>query len=250
MPQSANQDDISLELQETIQKLNTILAQLKAGSGVNQPSTTLVKQLVNTTEAIQNIVSPTPLLRRVPLALVGLLFLILVGLGVYFYNFWPSQPKVVQTPPIVKPSQEVITPEPVLSEPESIPSEEVQEVPLLEEPVEQVQPELTEVSLTPEQSFLAGLKQSLNVYNSQLQEELINSVMVDFEHSALKVKLNQSWFDLSEVQQNRLAAEIWQRAQNLAFSKLELADSQGSIVARSPVVGKDMVIFQRTLASD
>jgi hypothetical protein len=65
-----------------------------------------------------------------------------------------------------------------------------------------------------------------------------------------KVKLNQSWFDLSEVQQNRLAAEIWQRAQNLAFSKLELADSQGSIVARSPVVGKDMVIFQRTLASD
>ena len=105
-----------------------------------------------------------------------------------------------------------------------------------------------EVALTPEQTFLAGIKQSISSYNSQLHDELIASVKVDFERSFLQVKLEPLWYDLSDVQQDRLADDIWRHAKDMAFAKIELADGDGTILARSPVVGKDMVILQRTKA--
>jgi hypothetical protein len=59
------------------------------------------------------------------------------------------------------------------------------------------------------------------------------------------VKISDIWYNLEKSQQDKLAAEILQRSQELNFIHLEIVDSQKKIIARSPVVGNEMIIFNR-----
>jgi hypothetical protein len=51
--------------------------------------------------------------------------------------------------------------------------------------------------------------------------------------------------NLKESQQDKLADEILRRSNELDFSKLEITDLKGTLLARSPVVGPNMVILKR-----
>jgi ABC-type molybdenum transport system ATPase subunit/photorepair protein PhrA len=57
-----------------------------------------------------------------------------------------------------------------------------------------------------------------------------------------------SAYELSGDRQNKLADEMLKRAQELDFSKLEITDIQGTLLARSPVVGPNMIILQRAIS--
>jgi hypothetical protein len=59
------------------------------------------------------------------------------------------------------------------------------------------------------------------------------------------VKISDIWYNLEKSQQDKLAAEILQRSQELNFIHLEIVDYQKKIIARSPVVGNEMIIFNR-----
>ncbi|MBD0337065.1 MAG: hypothetical protein ICV62_16380, partial [Cyanobacteria bacterium Co-bin13] len=56
-------------------------------------------------------------------------------------------------------------------------------------------------------------------------------------------------YDLMRSQQEQLTQDLYQRAQELTFTKLYLFDNEAVLVARSPVVGSRMVILQRSLSS-
>jgi len=241
MSKPADKEAISLQLQETIEKLEEILVQVKANPKQNYPSATLLRRLADATESLQGSVAKPSLVKKLSPLLATILLLVVLGGGIYFYNLNRANLTQVAQAPIELSEQEPVE----QVEPNQV-SE--QEPPVIAQEEEEETIPDQEVALTPEQTFLAGIKQSISSYNSQLHDELIASVKVDFERSFLQVKLEPLWYELSDVQQDRLAEDIWRHAKDMAFAKIELADGDGAILARSPVVGKDMVILQRTKA--
>jgi hypothetical protein len=99
--------------------------------------------------------------------------------------------------------------------------------------------------LTPEQSLIAGIQNQVAEITNHYGNGLIYAIEANFQSSRLIVKVSNGWYDLKESQQNKLADEILSRANTLDFSKLEITDLKGALLARSPVVGPNMVILKR-----
>jgi hypothetical protein len=99
--------------------------------------------------------------------------------------------------------------------------------------------------LTPEQSLIAGIQNQVAEITNRYGNGLIQSIEANFEASRLIVKVSDGWYDLKESQQNKLADEILRRSNELDFSKLQITDLKETLLARSPVVGSNMVILKR-----
>lgn len=104
---------------------------------------------------------------------------------------------------------------------------------------------LPETSLTPDPERIAALQEQVTAVTEQYSSGLIQSVQATFQRGRLTVKLGDGWYRLGAPQQDQLAAELWQRSQKLGFGKLELVDLEGHRLARTPVVGEEMIILQR-----
>ena len=78
---------------------------------------------------------------------------------------------------------------------------------------------------------------------------MIQSIQVNFEGSSLTVKVGSDWYNLKSSEQDKLAAQMLERSRELDFSHLEITAPQGTLLARSPVVGKDMIILKRVLGN-
>ncbi|WP_017651930.1 hypothetical protein [Fortiea contorta] len=152
----------------------------------------------------------------------------------------------VEEVPVPAPTPTVtITPEIVTVTPEPQPSPEVTPEP---EPEAEPSPEPTPtpaVELTPEQTLIAAIENQVAEISDRFADKLIKSIQANFLTSNLTVKISDNWYTLEPSQQDKLAAEIQQRSQQLDFSHLEILDSQEQLIARSPVVGTKMVIFKR-----
>ena len=112
--------------------------------------------------------------------------------------------------------------------------------PVAVEPVPQPEPELT-----PEQRLIASIQEQVSEVTREYAEGLIQSIEANFQGSLLVVKVGDQWYNIAEFRQNKLAAEMFARAKALDFSKLDITDVKGSLVARSPVVGGEMIIVRR-----
>ncbi|MGB5963509.1 MAG: hypothetical protein WBG73_22925 [Coleofasciculaceae cyanobacterium] len=111
------------------------------------------------------------------------------------------------------------------------------------QPVEVEPPPVPE--LTPEQSLIAGIQNQVAEITSKYGDGLIKSIEANFEDSRLVVKVADGWYALKESGQNKLADEVFSRANELDFSKLQIFDLKGTLLARNPVVGPNMVILKR-----
>ncbi|MBD1939832.1 hypothetical protein [Microcoleus sp. FACHB-68] len=112
------------------------------------------------------------------------------------------------------------------------------------EPVPEPTPELT-----PEQRLIASIQQQVTEVTTEYAEGLIQSIEANFQGSLLVVKVSDDWYNLKNGRQDKLAKEMLQRAKDLDFSRLKITDSQSIVVARSPVIGPDMVILKRRVTS-
>ncbi len=132
------------------------------------------------------------------------------------------------------------TPPPVEEEPTPIPEE------VTKEPEPEITPTPTPtVVLTPEQILIATIENQVAEVSDRFASGLVKSIQANFLTSSLDIKISDDWYTLTESEQNKLAAEILQRSQELDFTHLEITDSQNRLVARNPVVGTEMVIFRR-----
>ncbi|MGK7876871.1 MAG: hypothetical protein AB4426_27355 [Xenococcaceae cyanobacterium] len=111
------------------------------------------------------------------------------------------------------------------------------------QPVENAPPPQPE--LTPEQSLIAAIQNQVAEITSQYEEELILSIEANFLDSRLIVTVSDDWYELGDSQQDQLANEMLDRSRKLDFRRLEITASEGPLLARSPVVGENMVILQR-----
>ncbi|OBQ38373.1 MAG: hypothetical protein AN487_07600 [Anabaena sp. CRKS33] len=186
----------------------------------------------------------------------------LVTIGITIFLFIPKSTQVAVVPPV----EEVIPPKPVI-EPElkatPVLEPEPKPTPVLEPepkptPVLEPEPKPTPVlELTPEASLLVAIENqfseiSVFVKNTKdknkdknIVSQLIKPIVANFRTGDLTLKISDIWYSLEKYQQDKLAADILQRSQELNFTHLKIVDSQEKIIARSPVVGNEMIIFQR-----
>ncbi|MBD2681666.1 MULTISPECIES: hypothetical protein [Nostoc] len=167
----------------------------------------------------------------------------------------PTPTPTITTPP------ESVTPEPQPPEEITPPPEEVTP-PEAQQPPEEITPSpepeviptptptpTPTIELTPEQALIVAIENQVAEISDRIASGLIKSIQANFRTSNLTVTINDDWYTLPESQQDRLAAEILQRSQQLDFTHLEIIDSQNRLVARNPVVGNEMVIFKRQATS-
>jgi hypothetical protein len=166
-----------------------------------------------------------------------------------------SPPATITTPPEVEtlPPSPVVeeTPPPVVEETPPPVAEEtpppVEETPP-PEPEPEPEPEPTPpptVILTPEQSLIAAIENQVAEVSDRFASGLIQSIQANFRTSRLAVTINDEWYNLQPSQQEKLLSQMLQRSKELDFSHLDIVDSQGRLVARNPVVGTEMIVFQR-----
>ncbi|MEH2280902.1 MAG: hypothetical protein V7K90_06090 [Nostoc sp.] len=144
----------------------------------------------------------------------------------------PQPPEEITPPPEVQITPPTPEPEPI-STPTPIPTPTP--TPIIE--------------LTPEQALIAAIENQVAEISDRVASGLIKSIQANFRTSNLTVKISNDWYTLNESQQDKLAAEILQRSQELDFTHLEIIDSQNRLIARNPVVGTEIVIFKRQTAS-
>ena len=111
------------------------------------------------------------------------------------------------------------------------------------QPVEIIPP----APLTPEQSLIAAIQNQVAEITDRMGGGLVKSVQADFSIGLLSVQVAEDWYKLSEVEQNQLASQMWKEANSLNFSKLQIANLAGTLIARSPVVGSEMIILERVI---
>ncbi len=107
-----------------------------------------------------------------------------------------------------------------------------------------IEPE--QLQLTPEQTLITALQTKVAEILKDYPEDLLNSVEVDFGQHSLVVKVSDLWYELNESRQTKLANQILERSRKLDLTKLELKDIRGTLVARNPVVGNQVIILQKT----
>ncbi len=134
--------------------------------------------------------------------------------------------------------------EPIAPSPVATPIVEEPASPIVEPTSEPEEPALPVVELTPEQKLIASIQDQVVTVAAPYASGLIQTIKPNFGKSRLSVLVADNWYELSRSQQDQLGDELLKRAQELDFSKLEITD-EGTLLARSPVVGSTMVILKR-----
>ena len=106
------------------------------------------------------------------------------------------------------------------------------------------------LELEPEQDLIAAIQDQVAEVSNRYADGLIRSIQANFQSSRLIVQVSEGWYQLPRKKQERLANEMLRRSKDLDFSKLELIDPEGTLLARSPVVGDSMIILQREILTE
>ncbi|WP_204150915.1 hypothetical protein [Leptolyngbya sp. CCY15150] len=100
----------------------------------------------------------------------------------------------------------------------------------------------------PDAPFIGDLQDQLADVLADYAGMTLSSVQANFLRGRLVVTVGDGWNGLGSDRPH-FAAALWQRSQELGFNKLDVVDGEGTVLARSPVVGSQMVIFDQAAAS-
>jgi hypothetical protein len=103
------------------------------------------------------------------------------------------------------------------------------------------------VQLSPEELLIASIQDKVMEVTRQYTQGIVQTIQANFRGDVLLVKVSNRWYELSDSQQNKLANQMLEKSQSLDFSTLEIIDKEENLVARSPVVGSQMIILRRSL---
>lgn len=174
-------------------------------------------------------------------AIAGIFVLILV---IIFVSFSPSQPPTEVADIPIAEEIEAIAPEESLAltvDPE-VSEDSFDEAPESVEPIIAGPPKLT-----PEQNLIVSIQNQIDDLINQYGAGIIESLRVNFPSSLLIVELNNDWYDRTEEDQDKLVNQMFQEAQDLYFSKLQVMNSKGRVIARTSVINSEMIVLERSL---
>lgn len=95
----------------------------------------------------------------------------------------------------------------------------------------------------PDLEKIAAIQAQMAEATAESTESLIQAVQVNFLRSRLTASVSPDWYTLPDAEREQLANELLKRSKKLDFHTLEIVDLEGTLLARSPVVGKKMVIL-------
>lgn len=101
------------------------------------------------------------------------------------------------------------------------------------------------VQLTPEQNLILALQAKITALAGSYSDERVQSIQMNLSRHLLQVKVKPDWYQLDPQQQDEMAANLFDQAQKLAFTRLEMVNPDGQLIARNPVIGKKMIILDR-----
>ncbi|MGL5831764.1 MAG: hypothetical protein ACRC1Z_00835 [Waterburya sp.] len=101
-----------------------------------------------------------------------------------------------------------------------------------------------ELNFTPEQNLIAALTTKLGQLTQDYPSEFIQDVQVNLPDNSLIIRVTDGWYELEASRQNSLGNEILQRARAFSFDKLELQDKMGTLIARNPIIGGNIIMLQ------
>lgn len=171
---------------------------------------------------------PAPI-RQFSDAILIAIVVAIVTVGIWFVDgfFVPSKTPVVATTP-------------------AAPAAATSDIPAIDPISSATAPTATaSPQIDPDLAFVAAIQTQLSEITSQYPDEIVKSIGIDLTHDRLVVRLDPLWYTIDEQQQNSLTDRMWRQAQANHFTKLEIKDTQGIAIARSPVVGKHPIILQR-----
>ena len=95
----------------------------------------------------------------------------------------------------------------------------------------------------PEASRRLKLRQNLDI----IADSLVDNAIVSIRPSgrSLTITLSDAWYRSSEDIQTKLTNSLLITTQGQGYSQLRLEDTEGSLIARNPVIGEGMIILQR-----
>ena len=102
-----------------------------------------------------------------------------------------------------------------------------------------------DVKLTPEQKLIAELREKVLQLTEDYQEDIVLFIEPNIANKFLIVTITDDWYQLETTEQDEIVADMFARSQKLEFRKLAIKDQNDNLVARSPVVGQNMIIFRR-----
>ncbi len=150
-------------------------------------------------------VIPTQLTEN-PKKILGILAAVLLSIATSWVvvNFWPIQ------------SQEAVQPPAIIS--------------------------AATTPISPEEALITAVRSQFSTLASQYPAGLISNLELDNERQMAIITLGNLWASLTGEQQQQVAQSLWQQARVYQMAKVEMRSSGGNLLARSPVVGSDMVI--------
>lgn len=248
-------------LRGTIRVLEKVVVELETQPPASTTPSFLDKLQMRWTAVLANIRSLLPenfSSKLSDTALTGIIAGI-AALGVWSTSaLLPGKPpKVASVPPISQVSAPTITTPLELTAPAA---PEPLEISLPPEPqlVESTAPPEAKpepsptppLELTPEQNLIASIENQIAAISDRYADGLIQSIQANFQGRRLIIKIGNDWYNLKQSQQDKLAARMLERGRELDFTHLEITDPEGTLLARTPVVGIDMVILKRQVLSD
>jgi hypothetical protein len=100
--------------------------------------------------------------------------------------------------------------------------------------------------INPEASRRLKLRQNLDLIANALVDQAIVSIRPNDRSQSLTITLSDAWYRSPEDLQTKLTNSLLVIAQGQGFSRLQLEDTEGTIVARNAVVGEGMLVVQRS----
>ncbi len=104
------------------------------------------------------------------------------------------------------------------------------------------QPEI----LSPEASRRLKLRQNLDLIANALVDQSIVGIRPNDRSQSLTITLSDAWYRSPEDTQTNLSNSLLVISQGQGYSRLQLEDTEGTVVARNPVVGDGMIVVQRS----
>jgi hypothetical protein len=92
---------------------------------------------------------------------------------------------------------------------------------------------------------LAAIQTQLSSAIAGIGDNLIDSVQAQEATHKLSIALGETWSGLSAFDQTQAAQTLLERSQQLEFKKFELRNKSGELIARSPLIGTDVIILKR-----
>ena len=96
-----------------------------------------------------------------------------------------------------------------------------------------------------DKSLAASIQEQLTDQLSvRYSDDLIQAVTIDRPRDLLTVTIGQEWYELNDRQQQRLAKTILSSTDDSSFNHLTLVNLDGIRIARNPVVGSEIILYQ------